>query len=89
MVAPSQRGVVAVVVVVVVGRGGGRRRRVAERRRDGRGLDGDDAGVHDLTVDLHHHLVALRGVIEALVHRHGRHHQRHLRSTGFIVADGR
>lgn len=63
VVAPSQRGVVA---VVMVGGGGGRRRRVAERRRDGGGLDGDDAGVHDLTVHLHHHLVALRGVIEAL-----------------------
>ena len=54
------------VMVGVVVRGGGRRRGVAERRRDGRGLDGDDAGVHDLTVDLHHHLVTLRGVIEAL-----------------------
>lgn len=66
VVAPSKRGVVAVVMVGVVVRGGGRRRGVAERRRDGGGLDGDDAGVHDLTVDLHHHLVTLRGVIEAL-----------------------
>lgn len=67
VVAPAQRGVVAVVmVVVVVGGGGGRRRRVAERWRDGGGLDGDDAGVHDLTVHLHHHLITLRGVIETL-----------------------
>lgn len=65
MVASPQRGVVAVVMGVMVG-GGGRRGRVAERRRDGGRLDGDDARVHDLTVDLHHHLVTLRGVIEAL-----------------------
>lgn len=89
VVAPSQRGVVAVVMMVVVGGGGGRRRRVAERWRDGGRLDRDDAGVHDLAVDLHHHLITLRGVIEALVYRHGRHHQRHFRSAGFIVADGR
>lgn len=61
LVAPPQRGVVA----VVVGRGRGGRR-VAEGRRDGGGLDGDDAGVHDLAVHLHHHLVALRRVVEAL-----------------------
>lgn len=66
MVAPSQRGVVAVVMVGVVVGGGRGRRRVAEGWRDGRGLDGDDAGVHDLTVDLHHHLVTLRGVIQTL-----------------------
>lgn len=66
MVAPSQRGVVAVVMVVVMVGGGGRRGRVTERRRDSGRLDGDDARVHDLTVDLHHHLVTLRGVIEAL-----------------------
>lgn len=94
VVASSERGVVAVVmvVVVVVGVvvGGGRRRgRVAERRRDSGGLDGDDPGVHDLTVDLHHHLVALRGVVQTLVDRHGRHHQRHFGSAGLIVADGR
>lgn len=65
-VAPSQRGVVAMVMVGVVVGGGGRRRRVAEGWRDGGGLDGDDAGVHDLAVDLHHHLVALRGVVQAL-----------------------
>lgn len=88
VVAPSQRGVVAVVMVGAVVGGGGRRGRVTERRRHGGGLDGDDAGVHDLAVDLHHHLVALRGVIQTLVHRHGRHHQRHFRSAGFIVADG-
>lgn len=89
VVAPSQRGVVAVVMVAVVMGGGGRLRRVTERRRHSGGLDGDDAGVHDLAVDLHHHLVTLRGVIEALVHRHGRHHQRHLGSACFVVADGR
>lgn len=67
LVAPSQRGVVAVVMVVGVVVGGrGRRGRVAERRRDGRGLDGDDARVHDLAVHLHHHLVTLRGVIQTL-----------------------
>lgn len=65
-VAPSQRGVVAVVMVGVVVGGGGRRGRVTERRRDGGGLDGDDAGVHDLAIDLHHHLVTLRRVIQTL-----------------------
>lgn len=66
VVAPSQRGVVAVVMVAVVMGGGGRLGRVTERRWHSGGLDGDDAGVHDLAVDLHHHLVTLRGVIEAL-----------------------
>lgn len=80
---------VAVVMVGVVVGGGGRRRRVTEGRGDGGGLDGDDAGVHDLAVDLHHHLVALRGIIETLVNRHGRHDQRHFGSAGLIVADGR
>lgn len=47
--------------------GGGRvRSRLTQGRRDGGGLDGDDAGVHDLTVHLHHHLVTLRRVVEAL-----------------------
>lgn len=76
------------VVGVVVG-GGRRWGRVSEGRRDGGGFDGDDSSVHDFTVDLHHHLVTLRRVVETLVHRHGRHHQRHFRSAGFIVADGR
>lgn len=54
-----------VMVGVMVG-GRRRRRRVSEGRGDGGGLDGDDAGVHDLAVDLHHHLVTLGGVIQAL-----------------------
>lgn len=61
---------VAVVMVRIVmwggGGGGGASRRVAQRRRDGGRLDGDDSGVHDLAVDLHHHLVAPRRVIQAL-----------------------
>lgn len=54
-----------VMVGVVLG---GRRRRglVSEGWGDGGGLDGDDAGVHDLAVYLHHHLVTLGGVIQAL-----------------------
>lgn len=58
--------VVAGVMVGVLVGGWRRRRRVTERRRDGGRLDGDDARVHDLTVDLHHHLVTLGGVIETL-----------------------
>lgn len=54
-----------VMVGVVVG-GGRRRRRVSEGRGNGGGLDGNDAGVHDLAVYLHHHLVTLGGVIQAL-----------------------
>lgn len=49
---------VAMLGVVMGGRVG--RSRLTQRRRDGRGLDGNDAGVHDLTVDLHHHLITLR-----------------------------
>lgn len=86
--ASSEGGVVAVVMVGAVG-GRGRRGRVSEGRGDGGRLDGDDPGVHDLTVHLHHHLIALGGVIEALINRHGRHHQRHFGPAGFVVADGR
>lgn len=70
LVASSQRGVVAVVMVVVMVVVGGRGRSgcVTEGRGDSGRLDGDDAGVHDLTVHLHHHLVALRRVIQTLVH---------------------
>lgn len=66
VVAPSERGVVAVVVGRGGGGGGGRPGRIAEGRGDGGGLDGDDAGVHDLAVHLHHHFVALRGVVQTL-----------------------
>lgn len=58
MVAMAMLGVVAGVRV--------RGRRVAQRRRDSGGLDGDHAGVHNLTVHLHHHLIALGSVVEAL-----------------------
>lgn len=54
---------VAMLGVVV---GGWVRSGLTQGRRDGGGLDGNDAGVHDLTVDLHHHLITLRGVVEAL-----------------------
>lgn len=49
-----------------VGVGGWVRSGLTQRRRDGRGLDGNDAGVHDLAVNLHHHLIALRRVVETL-----------------------
>lgn len=51
---------VAVAMLGVVMGGWVRRSRLAQGRRDGRGLDGNDAGVHDLTVNLHHHLITLR-----------------------------
>lgn len=51
---------VAVVVVGAAVGGGGRRGWVSKRGGDGGRLDGDDPSVHDLAVDLHHHLVALR-----------------------------
>lgn len=60
LVAAPQCCVVAVVLVsVVMGRA---RRGVAQRGGHGGGFDRDDTSVHDLTVDLHHHLVALRRV---------------------------
>lgn len=65
-VPPSQRSVVAVVMVGVVVGGRGRWRRVPKRWRDSRGLDGDNPGIHDLAVHLHHHLITLRGVIQTL-----------------------
>lgn len=55
---------VAMAMLGVVG--GWVRSRLTQRRRDGRGLDGNDAGVHDLAVNLHHHLIALRRVVETL-----------------------
>lgn len=55
-----------VVMVGVVMGGRARWRGVTKRWRDGRRLDGDNACVHDLTVNLHHHLVTLRRVIETL-----------------------
>lgn len=58
MVAASEGGVVAVVMV-----GGGSGRGVAEGRGNSGGFDGDDPGVHDLTIHLHHHLIALGFVI--------------------------
>lgn len=58
-VAASQRSVVAMVMVVWGGARG--RGRVPQGGRDGRRLDGDDAGVHHLAVHLHHHLIAPRG----------------------------
>lgn len=66
LVASSERGVVAVVMVGAAVGGWGRRGRVSEGGGDSGRLDGDDPSVHDLAVDLHHHLVALRRVIEAL-----------------------
>lgn len=36
----------------------------------GRALDVDDTGVHHLTVNLHHHLVAQGGIVQALWWRH-------------------
>lgn len=57
---------VAVAMLGAVLRGRVRRTWVAERWWDGRRLDGNNAGVHDLTVDLHHHLITLRGIVETL-----------------------
>lgn len=61
LVPAAEGGVVA--VVMVRGRGGGR---VSERGRDYGGLDGDDPGVHHLTVHLHHHFIA---ALRRVVHR--------------------
>lgn len=60
LVASSEGGVVAMVMVGAMLGGGRGRGGVAERWRDGGGLYRDDTGVHDLAVDLHHHLIALR-----------------------------
>lgn len=70
-VAAPQRGVVAMVMVVWGGARG--RGRVPQGGRDGRRLDGDDAGVHHLAVHLHHHLIAPRGgrVVQTLWGRGG------------------
>lgn len=57
---------VAVAMLGAVLRGRVRRTWVAERWWDGRRLDGNNAGVHDLTVDLHHHLITLRRIVETL-----------------------
>lgn len=64
--ASSEGGAVAMVMVGTMLGGGWRRGGFTKRWRDGRGLYGDDASVHDLAVDLHHHLVALRRVVETL-----------------------
>lgn len=56
-------------------------------RNTGR-LDVQDSGVHDLTVDLHHHL-KLFVFYDTFIIFHSRQDKRHLGSASFIVVGGR
>lgn len=58
-----------------------------KQRWDRGGPDVEDPGVRYFTVNLHHHFV-LFVPYDGVIYVHGGQHQRHLRTTSFIVVGG-